>query len=453
MSKKSHLIIFCSLMMFYFVNSTAQTFNLVGCKAPYQTIALGIYKNQLVHSGFDTVCGVDVKVISTWNDTTWNSIGLGVPYNDIGTYPPAAFTTYKGDLIVGGGMHTTGGKIVNGIARWDGTEWYPLGSGMDERLVGNSIRTLAVYKGDLYAAGTFRRMNGTTGYNNIARWDGSTWHKVGNGITRNGVGVQVNQMVVYKDELYVGGYFDVAGVTTAYNIARWNGITWNEVGNGMNGPIYAMEVDTVRNVLYAAGGFSMVDDSIIGRIGLWNGENWQGLSNNNIFNHSAVYSLEMYHGFLYAGSMDQSTNIDTTFSRWNGVNWEIIYGPNSNVYSLQTFNDELYVGGIYTMIGNDSIPYLARYYSSDSVVVGTNNIRNSNTSILLYPNPVVDVLNIEIDNPILELIIFDLYGKVCTDLEIFSNKQVNVNKLSSGSYFIKILTRDGKVYHAKFVKL
>jgi hypothetical protein len=38
---------------------------------------------------------------------------------------------YDGDLIAAGAFTEAGGVPVNRIARWDGTDWSPLGSGID----------------------------------------------------------------------------------------------------------------------------------------------------------------------------------------------------------------------------------------------------------------------------------------------------------------------------------
>ena len=41
-----------------------------------------------------------------------------------------ALTVYNGELIAGGWFTTAGGVTCNCIARWDGSAWQPLGSGM-----------------------------------------------------------------------------------------------------------------------------------------------------------------------------------------------------------------------------------------------------------------------------------------------------------------------------------
>ncbi len=89
-----------------------------------------------------------------------------------------------GSLYAGGEFTTAGSVIARYIARWDGAQWYPLGSGM-----GGSDPYPFVYDlafgpdGSLYAGGDFTTAGGVAA-NHIARWDGATssWHPLGSGM-------------------------------------------------------------------------------------------------------------------------------------------------------------------------------------------------------------------------------------------------------------------------------
>ncbi|MCX5771169.1 MAG: hypothetical protein NTZ09_12995, partial [Candidatus Hydrogenedentes bacterium] len=45
--------------------------------------------------------------------------------------------------------------------------------------------------------------------------------------------------------IYIGGWFDVAGDVVANGIAKWNATTamWSALGTGMDGYVYALAVD------------------------------------------------------------------------------------------------------------------------------------------------------------------------------------------------------------------
>ncbi len=98
---------------------------------PYETLSLGVYNNELLYSrGGDKMCGVNFNGIGRWNDTSWNTFGIGIDQNDGGGI--LAYTTHNNQLYVAGHFYTIGGKQTNKIARWDGTKWDSVGSGVQK---------------------------------------------------------------------------------------------------------------------------------------------------------------------------------------------------------------------------------------------------------------------------------------------------------------------------------
>ena len=85
-----------------------------------------------------------------------------------------------------------------------------------EPLHSGIIYDLALINGQLYATGTFE-FAGDTAVQNIARWDGGTWHPLGSGV--NGTGFQL--AIGPTKELYVVGQFTEAGGKAAPGIAVW----------------------------------------------------------------------------------------------------------------------------------------------------------------------------------------------------------------------------------------
>ena len=71
---------------------------------------------------------------------------------------------FDGKLIACGNFITAGGIGVNGIASWDGTEWLPMGSGMNA-----SVQSVTAMDGRLIAVGTFTTAGGKSA-NHIAAW-------------------------------------------------------------------------------------------------------------------------------------------------------------------------------------------------------------------------------------------------------------------------------------------
>lgn len=425
----------------------AQVYNVVGCKANQQTLSIGIYDSILVYcAGSETMCGVTINSFGVWNKQNWKTYGNGMK-DDFGERINT-YAKFNNELILGGTFYLMDSVLVNKIARWNGTEWRALGTGLNAQLNSEKINCLEVYKGELYAAGKFNEINGIKGVNNIARWDGTTWRKVGTGL--QGSLPEVYTMEVYNNELYLGGRFIDAGGITAYSIARWNGMEWSSVGLGTNSNVIKLLSDTLRNILYVSGDFDAVNNSIISRkIAIWNGQNWTTMSENKLFG-SSVVAMEMYHGYLYAGGYKFS---DTCFARWDGNNWEVISGFNGNITNLQTYKNELYVGGSFTMIGTDTIPYLARYYSTDSIWLGINDIRNK-TNYIIYPNPTDKIIYIKNQNPSekkLKLTIRNNLGVIVKEIDFIDKEQIEVEMfdLIPGMYIFSILVNQNSIYSYK----
>ena len=64
---------------------------------------------------------------STFTDANWSSMG-GFPGANEQVF--AAVVDGVGNLYIGGNFNIVGDVIANGIAKWDGTNWSALGSGI-----------------------------------------------------------------------------------------------------------------------------------------------------------------------------------------------------------------------------------------------------------------------------------------------------------------------------------
>ena len=113
-------------------------------------------------------------------------------------------------LIVGGGFNSAdGNESIRKIAAWDGQTWSAMGSGMSGGTPSSTVRALVVWDpdesgpepGSLYAGGEFTVADGHI-VNRIARWNGSIWQPLGSGMDSH-----VYCMTIYDGELIVGGNF------------------------------------------------------------------------------------------------------------------------------------------------------------------------------------------------------------------------------------------------------
>ena len=217
--------------------------------------------------GFTTAGSVAAKRIAKWDGTTWSPLGSGI--NDEGYPTPwiyALATDNVGNLYAGGEFHMAGGMAVNHIAKWNGSAWSSLGSGLD-----GSVYALAVDgAGNLYAGGWFYNAGGVPA-NHVAKWNGSAWSALGEGM--GGDNPYVRALAVDgAGNLYAGGEFATAGGAAAQNIAKWDGSTWSALGSGANRSVRALAVDGAGN-LFAGGHFTSTGGIPAAYIGSWESVN------------------------------------------------------------------------------------------------------------------------------------------------------------------------------------
>ena len=92
---------------------------------------------------------------------------------------------------------------------------------------------------------------------------------------------------------------------------------------------------------------------------------------------------------------------------------------------------------------------------SETVCVKTlgESLTELESSFILFPNPANDRLYIEAETEIMEVSVYDVYGRhqVTETPSHRDMTSVNVSELNAGIYFIKINTNQGKVIK-RFIK-
>jgi hypothetical protein len=119
-------------------------------------------------------------------------------------------------------------------------------------------------------------------------------------------------------------------------------------------------------------------------------------------------------------------------------------------------NTDLYIeipAGTFTDIAGNAFAGLSTNtlwnFSTDTVLgLDANFIKG----FTLYPNPVIDVLNIGAQENLKTIQVFNLMGQQVFQKNINSNKaNINLNRLPQGAYFVKITT-DKTLKFVKFIK-
>ena len=295
-----------------------------------------IYNNKLIVGGtFETAGGNISKGVASWDGSNWSPMNTGLealaPYN----YKVRSLAVFNNTLFAGGSFNSAGGTPLNNLAKWNGTSWLPVTLNMHtpSYVYGGGIYSLLVFNNALYVAGTFDSIGGIAA-NNIAKYDGINWTALGNGITYTNPTspipfCKIRSLYSYNNELIVGGYFNQAGTIAANNIAKWNGTTWSTLGVG-------------------------IPNSSSGTI------------------KSNVTSLCVYNSQLYVG------NTTSGISKWNGTNWSAVgggipfYNGGDQVSSMCVYNNKLILAGYFNKPGNLDINNVAAWNGSNWFYVGGN---------------------------------------------------------------------------------
>jgi hypothetical protein len=155
----------------------------------------------------------------------------------MGSFVYALAIAPNGDVYAGGDFTIASGVTVNHVAKWDGSAWSALGTGMNGHVYALAIAP----NGNVYAGGNFTTAGGST-INYIAKWNGSSWSALGTGV----IGAVYALAIAPNGNVYAGGNFTSAGgITLADRMAIWNGTTWAHVPINLPGTpyVYAIYID------------------------------------------------------------------------------------------------------------------------------------------------------------------------------------------------------------------
>jgi hypothetical protein len=209
--------------------------------------------------------------IAKWDGSSWTALGSGMSGFGFPTSVSAlvVFDDGGGPALYAGGLFShAGGVAANFIAKWDGSSWAALGHGVGGGFW--EVWALTVFDDGggpaLYAGGLFASAGGVAA-NCIAKWDGSSWTALSSGVM-GGDPTFVSGLTVFDDgggpALYAGGDFTSASGVAANFIAKWDGSSWATLGSGMNGPVWALTAfddGSGLAALYAGGFFGSAIDS------------------------------------------------------------------------------------------------------------------------------------------------------------------------------------------------
>lgn len=288
-------------------------------------------------------------------------------------------TIYDGELIVGGAFTNAGGVSANYVARWDGASWHPLGEGVRDETTGiGRVSDLAVFKGNLIVAGYFSKA-GAVGAKNIAQWNGVSWAAMGSGIDSIGFIEGVYAMTVYDGDLVVGGDFRIAGEEEVNHIAVWDGSAWADLGGGVSlggFPGTAVwSLDVVGNDLIVGGNFRNAGDVVVNNLAVWDGASWSPLGSGTAGGQlrSTVSTQVAYDADLVVGGefMEAGGTAASHIAAWDGSSWSPLgSGTNGVIQCVTVYGGRLVAGGNFSSAGGVGANCVALWNGSSWEAMG-----------------------------------------------------------------------------------
>jgi len=253
-----------------------------------------------------------------------------------------AFIVWQGDLYVGGRFAHADGVPVNGIARWDGTAWHALGNGVQ-----GEVLELAVYDNMLAVSVLNANLDGS-----IAFWDGSNWTSTN--LTFNHQG-RAYALTVFDDKLVAAGNFNkvigsITDTTSANNIAQWNGATWDTLGAGVGTSCTfcdkIFDLGVFQGKLVAGGAFSQAGGNPAADIAQWDGAGWAALGTGVDGTVDAL--LDAGTTLAVGGYFHTAGGVSVySLAEWNGSQWSAMGSGNFGaVLAFSMHEGSLYGSGV-----------------------------------------------------------------------------------------------------------
>ena len=221
--------------------------------------------------------------VSKWDGAAWtnmqdgfrNVVNCMVEGQDGTIYAGGSFTNWGGAI--------SNQYNVSYVSKWDGTAWTNVGLGLNNRL---TCMTVAP-DGTLYAGGWFTNAapndSGIVSpARYVAKWDAANqvWTNVGSGFNN-----WVYALATGPDgTLYAGGAFTNTWDSDTYDtnaplvatkrIARWDGSRWQPIGDGVNDSVLALTTDPVDGSVYAGGFFKIATQADGAATSTWYVAKW-----------------------------------------------------------------------------------------------------------------------------------------------------------------------------------
>jgi hypothetical protein len=331
---------------------------------------------------FETLDGLLINRIATWDGASWSKIGVGPFVSGGGQFLVVDDGTITGlpdgeEVLFASNITSIGADVdFSGVGFWDGELWQPVGQSP------SGLTDMVVF--DDGAGPKLHAINNGPG-GHLFIYDGSEWSEMTFSIT--GGTQRVLSLAVFDDgtgqELYIGGDFVFVQGVSANSIAKWDGLSWSGLLSGLSFGDSVVETmyvfdDGNGEALYVGGSFERAGSLVANNIARWNGFTWSvlgsGLGDKSLFGNEWVYDLATFDDgtgpALYAGGSFMVSGFDSVegVAKWTGATWVQVGTPSiSDVRTLAVLDDpdapggqRLIAGGLFSEAGGTTLNRIAR---------------------------------------------------------------------------------------------
>lgn len=301
-------------------------------------------EQMFVVGDFDSISGCVAPAVALWDGAAFRSL----PGQLDGGASSAVW--FQGQLYVSGNLTVAG--VSKRIVRWDGANWLDLAGSQGVGLAGPGTALDLVIHDDgageaLFVIGWFTHAGGVPA-SNVAKWNGSDWSAVGDGLDNI-----AHHGVVWDDgagaKLYVTGFFAHSGGNAMQGVARWNGANWEAVGSGApttGTKLGAYSHPTLGGVFASSGGSTRRFD----------GATWSTVG---------AFATEDFLEFDDGSGARFFAAAGAQLREWDGLQWTALAdfaGPSWGVRALGAADfgaqggHVLFAGGGFTAVSAASLP-------------------------------------------------------------------------------------------------
>jgi trimeric autotransporter adhesin len=346
-------------------------------------------------SSIDSAGSVKVIDMARWNGSEWSSVGNVY-------YGVSDLAFVEDTLLVAGTFTRVDAVRAYGLARRVDGAWSSWGNAY--RPGGTVYSMERAPNGDIYVGGNFQ-LAGGIGVNNIARWDGSAWHALGTGVNGDAKALfvdatgavhvggwmsavthagseHVENLAVWRDSAWAphpvpfrsaSQLFDIAANSTGLYVAggivldtniqwplvRFDGVRWRPVGDsvtgGVQGTAWTLLAD--GNDMYVGGQFAAAGDVAVGSVARWNAGGWSRIgSDGDPAPTGLVTALAKWRGSLMVAA-GYSTDVPRAIGRYDLATgaWISIPPLFGMVNAMTPVGDDLYVTGYLELDGSKNV--------------------------------------------------------------------------------------------------